>query len=101
TPSQGVIRVTARQRDNEILISVSDTGPGIPQEHLSKIFDRFWRAPDTKQSGSGLGLAIAKGIVLAHGGTIWAESEFGKGSSFFFTMLLAALDTSNPTKRTA
>jgi PAS domain S-box-containing protein len=101
TPSQGVIRVTARQRDNEILVSVSDTGPGIPQEHLSKIFDRFWRAPGTKPSGSGLGLAIAKGIVLAHGGTIWAASEFGKGSSFFFTIPLATLDTSNPTKRAA
>jgi len=101
TPRQGVIRLTARQRDDEILITVSDTGPGIPQEHLSKIFDRFWRAPGTKQTGSGLGLAIAKGIILAHGGTIWAESEFGKGSSFFFTLPLAALDTSNPTKRAA
>jgi signal transduction histidine kinase len=96
-----MIRLTARQQDDAILISVADTGPGVPQEHLPKIFDRFWRAPGTKQTGCGLGLAIAKGIVLAHGGTIWAESEFGKGSSFFFTMLLAALDTSNPTKRAA
>ena len=78
-----MIRLTARQQDDAILISVSDTGPGVPQEYLPKIFDRFWRAPGTKQTGSGLGLAIAKGVVLAHGGTIWAESEFGRGSSFF------------------
>jgi PAS domain S-box-containing protein len=92
TPRHGMIRLTARQRDDAILISVSDTGPGIPQEHLSKIFDRFWRAPGTQQTGSGLGLAIAKGIVLAHGGTIWAESEFGKGTRFFFTLPLATTD---------
>jgi signal transduction histidine kinase len=65
---------------------VEDTGPGIQQEHLSKIFDRFWRTPGIKQKGSGLGLSIAKGIVEAHGGAIWAESQLGKGSSFFFTM---------------
>jgi PAS domain S-box-containing protein len=92
TPRHGMIRLTARQRDDAILISVSDTGPGIPQEHLSKIFDRFWRAPGTQQTGSGLGLAIAKGIVLAHGGTIWAESEFGKGTRFLFTLPLATTD---------
>jgi signal transduction histidine kinase len=76
---------------------VVDTGPGIPQEHLSKVFDRFWRVPGTKHTGSGLGLSIARGIVHAHGGTIWAESQFGKGSSFLFTLPLAELD---PAKRT-
>jgi signal transduction histidine kinase len=97
TPEEGTIRVSARQRDQQIVVSVEDTGPGIPQEHLSKIFDRFWRPPGTKQKGSGLGLSIAKGIVEAHGGTIWAESQMGKGSSFFFTTPLAELD---PRKRT-
>ena len=94
TPQGGTIRITARQRDHQIVVSVADTGPGIPQEHLSKIFDRFWRAPGTKEKGSGLGLSIAKGIVQAHGGTIWAESQLGKGSAFFFTLPLADLDNS-------
>jgi PAS domain S-box-containing protein len=97
TPQDGVIRVSARQQDHKIVVSVTDTGPGIPQEHLSKIFERFWQTPGTKQKGSGLGLSIAKGIVEAHGGTIWAESQSGKGSSFCFTMPVAELDT---TKRT-
>jgi signal transduction histidine kinase len=69
-----------------------DTGPGIPREYLSKIFDRFWQTPGTTQKGSGLGLSIAKGIVQAHGGTIWAESQLGEGTSFFFTLPLADLD---------
>jgi PAS domain S-box-containing protein len=97
TPQEGTIRVSARQRDHKIVVAVADTGPGIPQEHLSKIFDRFWQTPGTKQKGSGLGLSIAKGIVEAHGGTIWAESQLGKGSSFFFTVPLADLDTTERT----
>ena len=97
TPQEGTIRVSAGQRDHKIVVSVADTGPGIPQEHLSKIFDRFWQTPGTKQKGSGLGLSIAKGIVEAHGGTIWAESQSGKGSSFFFTVPLADLDTTERT----
>jgi signal transduction histidine kinase len=98
TPQEGAIQVSARQQDHQIVVSVTDTGPGIPQEHLQKIFDRFWQAPGTKYKGSGLGLSIAKGIVQAHGGSIWAESQLGKGSSFFFTLPLADVDT---TKRTS
>jgi signal transduction histidine kinase len=75
------------------VVGVADTGPGIPQEHLLKVFDRFWRVPGTKKKGTGLGLSIAKGIVEAHGGRIWAESQLGKGSSFFFTLPLADVDT--------
>ena len=101
TPKEGTIRVSAWQRDQQIVVSVADTGPGIPQEDLSKIFDRFWRAPGTKQKGSGLGLSIAKGIVEAHGGTIWAESQLGKGSSFFFTLPLAELDSTKRRDRAA
>jgi len=97
TSRERTIRVLARQRDHEIVVSVEDPGSGIPQEHLSKVFDRFWRTPGTKQKGSGLGLAIAKGIVEAHGGTIWAESQLGSGSSFLFTVPLAELDTSKRT----
>jgi PAS domain S-box-containing protein len=98
TPQEGTIRVSARERDQKVVVSVVDTGPGIPKEHLSKIFDRFWRTPGIKQEGSGVGLFIAKGIVEAHGGTIWAESQLGKGSSFFFTVPLADLDTNERTQ---
>ena len=93
TPEGGTIRVSARQQGNAVIVSVADTGPGIPPEHLSKVFDRFWQPQGTKHMGSGLGLSIAKGIVEAHGGTIWAESQLGKGSSFSFTLPLADLDT--------
>jgi len=93
TRKGGRIVVSARQRDNTILISVSDEGPGIPAEHLSKVFERYWQAEETKRAGLGLGLAIAKGIVEAHGGKIWVESELGKGSSFYFTLPLATPDT--------
>ena len=97
TPQEGTIRISASRRGHQLVVSVADTGPGIPQAHLSKIFDRFWRAPGTTQTGSGLGLSIAKGIVEAQGGAIWAESQLGKGSSFFFTVPLAELDTGKRT----
>ena len=94
TPAGGTIRVSARQQGDAVIVSIVDTGPGIPPEHLSKVFDRFWKGQGATRTGSGLGLSIAKGIVEAHGGTIWAESELGKGSSFAFTLPRAALETS-------
>jgi signal transduction histidine kinase len=98
TPERGTIRISAQQEGHAVVVTVSDTGPGIPPEHLSKVFDWFWQAQGTKQAGTGLGLFIAKGIVDAHGGTIWVESEVGKGSSFFFTVPVCGLDfTSTPT----
>jgi PAS domain S-box-containing protein len=92
TPEAGSIRISARQKNKEVVVSVFDTGPGIPREHLPKIFDWFWQARETGQSGSGLGLSIAKGIVEAHGGRIWVESELGKGSAFCFTLRTPDLD---------
>jgi signal transduction histidine kinase len=89
----GRILVAVRRRDNTVVVSVSDEGPGIPQENLSKVFDRFWQARETRQAGTGLGLSIAKGIIEAHGGKIWVYSELGKGSSFSFTLPLAPSDT--------
>jgi PAS domain S-box-containing protein len=94
TPEGGTIRTSARQHNREIVVQVADTGPGIPEEHLLKIFNPFWRVPGTKKTGTGLGLFIAKGIVEAHGGKIWVESQLGKGSSFFFTLAMANSDTS-------
>jgi signal transduction histidine kinase len=93
TPEGGTIRISAHQQGKAVVVSVLDTGPGIPSEFLSKVFDRFWHIHGTKQAGTGLGLSIAKGIVDAHGGKIWAESELGKGTSFCFTLPAPDLDT--------
>lgn len=73
----------------EVIIKVSDTGNGIPPDILPHIFDRFFKMDvPNKQQGSGLGLAIAKEIILSHKGEIWAESEMGKGSTFYIAMPL-------------
>src|SRR5215475_8551715 len=92
----GEIVVSARVQDNAIVVCVSDSGSGIARENLSKVFDRYWQAEDAKHAGIGLGLSIAKGIVEAHGGKIWVDSELGKGSSVSFTLPLATRDTKRP-----
>jgi two-component system phosphate regulon sensor histidine kinase PhoR len=86
------IVVGARLLESEVEFSVQDFGPGIASEHLSRIFERFYRvdkARSRESGGTGLGLAIVKHIVLAHGGRIWAESELGHGATFRFTLPLA------------
>jgi PAS domain S-box-containing protein len=85
TDSRGIVTVKVAERGNEILISVEDTGTGIPEDQLSYIFDAFYRARRNTK-GSGLGLTIAKTIIEAHGGKIWAESTPAKGSVFSFTL---------------
>jgi two-component system sensor histidine kinase KdpD len=83
------ITLEARRLPGEIVISVSDEGIGIPEEHLEKVFDRFYRLESgvaRRRGGTGLGLAICKGIVEQHGGRIWAESTVGKGSKFSFSL---------------
>jgi two-component system, OmpR family, sensor histidine kinase KdpD len=83
------ITVTAHQVPGAIEISVHDDGPGIPREHQLRLFDTFYRAyAATAAPGAGLGLAISKGLVEAHGGRIWVESEPGKGTTFRFTLPL-------------
>lgn len=86
TPAGGLVEFGARHRGNEIEFSVSDTGPGIPQDQLSHLFDRFWQASATDKRGAGLGLAIVKGIVDAHGGRLWVESTAGVGTTFHFSI---------------
>ena len=72
---------------SEVTVAVSDTGPGIPAEDLPRVFDRYWQGGRAaRRAGAGLGLPIAKGIVDAHGGRMWAESEVGRGSTFAFTL---------------
>jgi signal transduction histidine kinase len=89
-PRGGLIRVAVALPESGVEISVTDNGPGIPKEELPKVFERYWQAKEARKKGSGLGLAIAKGIVEAHGGRIWVESEFGKGCRFTFTLPGAA-----------
>jgi two-component system phosphate regulon sensor histidine kinase PhoR len=94
------IRIGARDSDGFVEFSVQDFGPGIPSEHLGRIFERFYRidkARSRESGGTGLGLAIAKHIVLAHGGSIRVESELGAGATFLFTLPLvpAEMPTAN------
>jgi len=74
-----VVRV--ENREDEALVSVQDSGPGIDPEHVPHLFDRFYRA-NTRSSGLGLGLYISRILVEAHGGRIWVESRPGQGSIF-------------------
>jgi two-component system phosphate regulon sensor histidine kinase PhoR len=91
TPSGGQVVVAAKAEEQRVVISVSDTGVGIPEEALPRIFERFYKADRARSSaGTGLGLAIAKHIVEGHGGRVWAESVEGRGSSFHFSLPLAA-----------
>ena len=86
TPSGGQITIGAQAQDEVVVFSVSDSGPGIPEEHLPHVFDRFWQARRTGRHGIGLGLAIVKGIVEAHGGSVSVDSEIGQGTTFRFTL---------------
>lgn len=87
TESGGFIKLSAGQAGSQVHISVRDNGAGIPYEYQSRIFDKFVQVKTKKTlGGSGLGLAICKEIVRAHGGTIWVDSQPGKGSTFTFTV---------------
>ena len=84
TPSGGRVLLKAHEEDDQIIMSVSDTGPGIPPGDLPYLFDKFFRASNVPEEarGTGLGLSIVKSIVEQHNGRIWAESELGKGATF-------------------
>lgn len=92
TRSGDEITADVSQKDEKIEIGVSDTGEGIPPDELPRVFERFYRVDKSRTratGGSGLGLTIARRLVEAHGGCIWAESEFGKGSRFYFNIPIA------------
>ncbi len=93
TPPGGRIAVAARMEDRQVAVSVRDTGAGISPEHVPHVFDRFYRADQSRArqtGGAGLGLAIARQLVVAHGGSIRVESQVGQGSVFTFTLPVAA-----------
>jgi two-component system phosphate regulon sensor histidine kinase PhoR len=87
TPAGGKIIVSAESEGESVLVSVEDTGIGIPAEDLPHVFERFYKVDKSRSSeGTGLGLAIAKHIIQAHDGEIWARSEGGRGSTFTFRL---------------
>lgn len=81
TPASGEIRINAEVLPDAVRIGVHDTGPGMDENQLSHVFDRFWQARAGDRRGAGLGLAIARGIVLAHGGRLWLESTQDAGTT--------------------
>ena len=86
TEPGGRITVGAAPGEGHVLFWVADTGIGIADEHVPRLFERLWQASKAGQHGAGLGLPIVKGIVEAHGGRIWVETKLGAGSAFFFTI---------------
>ena len=86
TPDGGLVLFQAARDGGQAVVSVQDTGVGIPADELPRVFQRFWHAGRAQRGGAGLGLAIAKGVVEAHGGRIWVESVVGAGTTFHFTL---------------
>jgi signal transduction histidine kinase len=101
TPAGGQIVVDAHIEGKSIVVSITDTGSGIPEESLPRVFDRFYRADNARQSsigGSGLGLAIVQAIIDVHGGTVWAENIPDLGARISFTLPLQLDEQSLPTQ---
>ena len=89
TPENGTIDINAKENGGYVLVEISDTGIGVPEEELPKLFDEFYRATNAKKiekDGTGLGLSIAKQIIERHNGTIWVDSQEGVGTKFSFTL---------------
>ena len=89
TPSDGAISLVVKPNSDHVVVSVEDTGPGLEADATERMFERFWRADDSRArsgGGAGLGLAIAQGLVHAHGGTIWAENRPVGGARVAFTL---------------
>jgi CheY-like chemotaxis protein len=90
---QGGITIEAVQQEQDVMVTVTDTGPGIPPEDVERIFEPFWQGTDNlwRENGtSGLGLSISKQFVKLHDGKMWLESDLGKGTTFFFTLPISA-----------
>lgn len=85
SPEDGVVRIEARPREDEVVFSVADEGPGIAREDVPHVFEQFWQGRHGG-GGAGLGLAIVRGIVEAHGGRVWAEPGHDRGATLCFTL---------------
>jgi two-component system phosphate regulon sensor histidine kinase PhoR len=93
TPENGLVMLKAEVVGPEVVISVRDTGVGIPADDVPRIFERFYKTDRARaEEGVGLGLSIAKHIIQGHGGRIWVESVEGRGSTFFFSLLIGEYD---------
>jgi len=95
SPPGSTISIQAESRDSEVIIHISDQGEGIPDEHLARVFDRFYQHESTatgRNDGTGLGLSICRGMIEAHGGRIWVDSKVGKGSRFSFSLPVTPAD---------
>ncbi len=93
TPQGGRVDVSAAKENGEVVVAVTDTGPGISSDDQARIFEEFQQAKATngeRPEGTGLGLALSRSLVELHGGRIWVESEPGKGSTFTFTLPVEA-----------
>jgi signal transduction histidine kinase len=91
SPQGGTVTVKAREQEGALQVDVTDQGPGLSDEELSLVFERFYRGDKARAratGGAGLGLTIVKQLVEAHGGRVWAESEAGKGATFSLTLPL-------------
>lgn len=97
TPPDSPLEITVESNDKEIMVSIADRGPGIPQSDLERIFDKFYRVSGARRRstsimGTGLGLAVCRGLIEAHGGRIWAENRPGGGAIFRFTLPLEHIE---------
>ena len=94
SPNGSIVKVSIETHDDEVRIVVADNGPGISEEHLSRIFERFYRVDDARSratGGAGLGLAVVRHIALLHGGDVSVESTLGEGSRFALSLPLRRL----------
>jgi two-component system phosphate regulon sensor histidine kinase PhoR len=93
TPEDGDVRIRLSASDDEVMVAVEDSGPGIDPSEIDRVFERFYKADRSRTAaGSGLGLAIAKHLIQLHGGRIWAENGRGGGATFTFALPQAGGD---------